>query len=241
MIQSVVNDILSEVVPLIMLFTVPGSLLAACSNMNWTFHWDVFYPALYTLAFLLTGAVVGRYTKDVNNVGKQTGAVRVISSLGVPTHVVGGLFSTLWLAHGKGKVSWNSIYIWFPLLFIGLTLLTWTNVLFVTYGNGTLSPMDPTNHLVVTGPYRFVRNPMISGVLFIMVGISLAVENNDCCSKMLTFTFWFFIAKNIYFTFEEEPKLLQRFGHEYEQYCKHVNRWIPSWQAYDYGGQTKLD
>src|SRR5262249_39692744 len=52
----------------------------------------------------------------------------------------------------------------------GLAMLAWTVTLFVRVGRGTLAPWDPTRKLVVRGPYAHVRNPMISGVLTIIVG-----------------------------------------------------------------------
>jgi len=45
---------------------------------------------------------------------------------------------------------------------VGLALFVSTLRLFVTVGRGTLAPWDPPKHLVVRGPYGFVRNPMIS-------------------------------------------------------------------------------
>ena len=52
----------------------------------------------------------------------------------------------------------------------GLAMLVWTVTLFVRVGRGTLAPWDPTRRLVARGPYARVRNPMISGVLAIIVG-----------------------------------------------------------------------
>src|SRR4051794_24568961 len=48
----------------------------------------------------------------------------------------------------------------------GLTLFIWSLYHFWTAGHGTLAPWDPPRVFVAEGPYRFVRNPMISGVLF---------------------------------------------------------------------------
>jgi len=56
------------------------------------------------------------------------------------------------------------------LIALGLLLLIRTTSLFVPVGQGTLAPWDPTQRLVVQGVYRYVRNPMISGVLFILLG-----------------------------------------------------------------------
>lgn len=53
---------------------------------------------------------------------------------------------------------------------LGVVLMVATISLFVTVGRGTLAPCNPPEHLVVLGIYRHVRNPMISGVLAILLG-----------------------------------------------------------------------
>ena len=56
------------------------------------------------------------------------------------------------------------------LLAIGLRLFVASLSRFATEGRGTLAPWDPPRELVVTGPYRYVRNPMISGVVLVLFG-----------------------------------------------------------------------
>ena len=45
-------------------------------------------------------------------------------------------------------------------LVVGLMLLVTTVALFAKVGRGTLAPWNPPQHLVVEGPYRYVRNPI---------------------------------------------------------------------------------
>ncbi len=52
----------------------------------------------------------------------------------------------------------------------GFALWLWTVRLFARVGRGTLAPWDPTRHIVIEGPYRHVRNPMIVAVLTVLVG-----------------------------------------------------------------------
>jgi protein-S-isoprenylcysteine O-methyltransferase Ste14 len=106
---------------------------------------------------------------------------------------------------------------------LGLSLFVWCVVLFGRIGRGTLAPWDPTKHLVVVGPYRFVRNPMISAVLIILIGESLYLGSR----VMATWTIVFFIINAIYFRLLEEPGLEMRFGDEYRRYKAAVPRWIP--------------
>ena len=62
----------------------------------------------------------------------------------------------------------------------GLAMLAWTVTLFIRIGRGTLAPWDPTRKLVVRGPYAHVRNPMITGVLAILVGEAIAFGVRHC-------------------------------------------------------------
>jgi protein-S-isoprenylcysteine O-methyltransferase Ste14 len=105
----------------------------------------------------------------------------------------------------------------------GLALVGWTVSLFATEGRGTLAPWDPTTRLVVEGPYRHVRNPMISGVLFILLGEAVLFGS-------LGLLAWFavvFAVNALYFPLVEEPGLESRFGEEYRTYRAHVRRWLP--------------
>lgn len=106
---------------------------------------------------------------------------------------------------------------------IGLILLYKTIQLFSTLGNGTLAPWNPPKRLVVDGIYRHVRNPMILGVLIIVLGEAILLGS-------IFIFLWFIIfgvGNHIYFIKREEPELAARFGEEYLIYKKNVPRWIP--------------
>lgn len=109
------------------------------------------------------------------------------------------------------------------LIAAGLALGAWTVRLFARAGRGTLAPWDPTRRLVVEGPYRHVRNPMISAVLAILLGEAAVTGSRGLL-------IWFgcvFLGNWIYFVLHEEPGLERRFGDEYVAYRRHVPRWIP--------------
>jgi protein-S-isoprenylcysteine O-methyltransferase Ste14 len=106
---------------------------------------------------------------------------------------------------------------------IGLILMYRTITLFARIGKGTLAPWDPTQRLVVRGPYRHVRNPMISGVMFILLG-------EACLVGSIPLLIWFgvFSALNaIFIPLIEEPDLERRFGADYRDYKRAVPRWLP--------------
>lgn len=59
----------------------------------------------------------------------------------------------------------------------GLALFGSTLFLFWTRGRGTLAPWDPPRVFVAKGPYRYVRNPMIGGVIFILLAEALVLRS----------------------------------------------------------------
>ena len=107
---------------------------------------------------------------------------------------------------------------------IGAALFVSTLYLFATAGRGTLAPWDPPARLVVRGPYRLVRNPMISGVLLIIVAEALYFRS----ASIGVWAAAFFLINAIYLPLVEEPGLERRFGEEYLAYKREVPRLIPS-------------
>jgi len=109
------------------------------------------------------------------------------------------------------------------LILLGLFFLIYTNKSFLKIGKGTLAPWDPPKKLVVDGAYRYVRNPMISGVLMIVLGEALIFASIE----LLLLFILFFAVNHVYFVYSEEPGLIKRFGDDYIEYKKNVPRWIP--------------
>jgi protein-S-isoprenylcysteine O-methyltransferase Ste14 len=118
------------------------------------------------------------------------------------------------------------------LVIVGLVLFVSSLRRFAGDGKGTLAPWDPPRQLVVTGPYRFVRNPMISGVLFVLFGEALILLSRPHLSWALTFL----LINAVYIPLLEEPQLKQRFGASYDEYCDHVPRLVPRLSPWTPGG-----
>ena len=105
----------------------------------------------------------------------------------------------------------------------GLWLLVKTVGLFASVGKGTLAPWDPPKKLVIEGPYRYVRNPMITGVVTILLGEAVFVGSLAIAELAVIF----FVINYVYFLISEEPGLVRRFGEDYKTYMTHVPRWLP--------------
>ena len=111
----------------------------------------------------------------------------------------------------------------FFFIFLGLILLILSISLFISEGNGTIAPWNPTSNLITIKIYNYVRNPMILGVFLILIAESLLIG-----SFLLTiYTFLFILGNLFYIPMVEEQKLVKRFGKEYQMYLEKVPRWIP--------------
>lgn len=140
----------------------------------------------------------------------------------IPWLLLGGSLRIPALIHPTVLIG-TSFAIGLLLILVGLYLLVITIRSFILIGRGTLAPWDPTKKLVVSGPYAYVRNPMISGVLAILLGESLLFLS----WKIFAWFVLTFLINDLYFRLSEEPGLLARFGKEYEEYKRNVPRWIP--------------
>lgn len=157
---------------------------------------------------------------------RQARAIAVLP--GGVTLVVPGLVLLL----GSGpNVGWGpatvlgvlSAALGIALIASGFLLWAWTVRLFARVGEGTLAPWDPTRRLVVAGPYRHVRNPMIVAVLTVLAGEGLLLGSPG----ILAWAVLFFAANAVFFATVEEPGLERRFGDEYRLYKRNVPRWLP--------------
>jgi protein-S-isoprenylcysteine O-methyltransferase Ste14 len=153
---------------------------------------------------------------------------------GVVTVVIPGII--LWRTGMDSWGLWQSVpatWVSLPIVGIiciclGLVLMTATIRLFVSVGKGTLAPWEPPQRLVVRGIYRHVRNPMMSGALFVLLGEAVLAAS-------LPLFCWFAFAWGVYAVYiplSEEPGLVKRFGEEYRDYKRNVPRWIPRWKPW---------
>ncbi|MHA1984074.1 MAG: methyltransferase family protein [Candidatus Hodarchaeales archaeon] len=109
------------------------------------------------------------------------------------------------------------------LILIGLFILYQTNFLFAKIGEGTLAPWSPPKNLVIEGIYQYVRNPMLTSFLLIILGETILLSS----VILFLWLLFLFVVVHLYFVFLEEPELFKRFGDNYTVYKKNVPRWIP--------------
>jgi protein-S-isoprenylcysteine O-methyltransferase Ste14 len=119
--------------------------------------------------------------------------------------------------------SWLGAVAGLPLVAAGLALMWRTIALFSRMGEGTLAPWDPTRKMVIAGPYRYVRNPMITGVTLVLLGEAAILGSLG----ILAWAGVFAAVNAVWMPLVEEPGLERRFGEEYDEYGRNVPRWVP--------------
>ena len=157
----------------------------------------VFVPSIASLAFfvLAPGTVAGL----------------------VPWRLSGWLFDEPFFSWSGGRVAGGL------LIAAGLAALVDSFVRFALVGRGTPAPALPTERLVVSGLYRYVRNPMYLAVASVILGQAALLGSRPVAwyGALVWCAFHAFVAAY------EEPTLRARYGSEYGAYCEAVRRWLP--------------
>ncbi len=122
------------------------------------------------------------------------------------------------------QISLPNFLEWFSILFflLGLSLLIWSISIFSIYSEGTISPIDPSNKLVLQGPYKYSRNPMYLGVLMCLISEAIYFSS----TALFLYTLSMFLLFHTFIIFHEEPRQKKIFGKPFEKYLDSVNRWI---------------
>ncbi len=144
------------------------------------------------------------------------------------------VYLPLWITRFRVPAGepWWQIVLAGVLITAGLTPLLESILRFIYAGRGTLMPTAPTEHLVVSGFYRYVRNPMYTGVLFALAGELILFERRS----LAIYAAMVWLVVHLFVCFYEEPTLTRRYGDEYLRFKQNVPRWLPRlkpWQGGD--------
>jgi protein-S-isoprenylcysteine O-methyltransferase Ste14 len=115
------------------------------------------------------------------------------------------------------------------LITLGVIGLLDSFVRFAVQGLGTPAPVFPTRYLIVSGLYRYVRNPMYVAVVSAILGQALFFGNGT----VLEYGGLVWLLFHLFVLFYEEPVLRASFGPEYRRFCSQVPRWIPRLTPWD--------
>jgi protein-S-isoprenylcysteine O-methyltransferase Ste14 len=114
------------------------------------------------------------------------------------------------------------------LIVAGAPILLDSFARFAVEGLGTPAPIYPTDRLIVTGLYRFVRNPMYVGVVAIILGQALLLGD----IRLVIYGAIIWLAFHAFIIGYEEPVLRRCYGVQFNDYCAQVRRWLPRLTPY---------
>lgn len=110
-----------------------------------------------------------------------------------------------------------------PIIAVGLAVTAWSVFHFLKL-KGTPVPFNPPPKVVKTGPYRYARNPMLSGVFLFLFGIGFFINS----ASLVFFFIPLYVLINVWELKKiEEPELIRRLGVEYIEYRRHTPMFIP--------------
>jgi protein-S-isoprenylcysteine O-methyltransferase Ste14 len=104
----------------------------------------------------------------------------------------------------------------------GVLGILWCDLEFVRRGLGTAAPYAPTHRLIAHGLYRWTRNPIYVSAVIAIAGEAILFRSG----AVLAYAAAIWGGLTIFVRGVEEPSLRQRFGSEYDRYCRQVPRWI---------------
>lgn len=105
----------------------------------------------------------------------------------------------------------------------GVAIYLWCAWDFIKKGRGTPAPYDPPKELVVSGLYRYTRNPIYVGVTGIVVGEAVFFK----AVALLVYAGVLLVGFHLRVVYYEEPTLKRLFGDSWERYKARVHRWLP--------------
>ena len=163
---------------------------------------------------------------------------RVLISLRSLIYICGFMTVWLWLVprwirlHTSFQLPAVSPLRWFGLipLSLGAAIAVSCFIHFVGSGRGTPAPFDAPRKLVVSGPYRYVRNPMYVGAGLFLAGC--AILFSEFSITLLWYAVAIVVGVNLFILLYEEPTLRRKFNDDYRDYCLKVRRWIPRTQPW---------
>ena len=128
-----------------------------------------------------------------------------------------------WLTFLHFDSTWWSLGLSIPLLTLGFVIMEWPVAAFLRT-RGTPVPLNPPPKLITTGLYAYIRNPMLTGLFLLMLGLGVLFGS---LSLIFIFTPLFILINILYLKAVEEKEMEKKFGDEYLEYKKKVPMFIP--------------
>lgn len=147
--------------------------------------------------------------------------------LGIRLVALGGLVAVIMtLNNSLGAWAYMTLPVtvrWLAIAILACSV-AWVSWMFISLGRNLTDTVVTRKDAVFveSGPYRFVRNPMYTGLLFVGLSLGVALAN-----WLITALFTLVFALLALRTTREETYLIARFGDQYREYMTRVGRFFP--------------
>ena len=115
------------------------------------------------------------------------------------------------------------------LIVLGATIAFFCTAAIFTPGSSRPAPYDAGGTFTIAGPYCFVRNPFMLGVILALWGEAILLGR----IVMMLYAVLLTWAIHLWVIFYEEPSLTKSLGKQYKDYQSSVPRWVPQFRKYD--------
>ncbi len=110
---------------------------------------------------------------------------------------------------------------------LGIAVTAWSGLYFLKV-KGTPVPFNPPSRVVTSSPYRYARNPMLTGVFLFLFGLGFAIDS----PSLVCFFTPLYVLINVWELKEiEEPELIRRLGDDYIEYQQRTPMFVPGLRA----------
>jgi len=116
-----------------------------------------------------------------------------------------------------------------PMILFGLPFAVWCAYLLIIPGEGHPVPYDSPDGMFMVGPYKYNRNPLMTGWLLVLWGEVIFLKSVPLLFYGIILT----LCVHFWIIAYEEPALEDRYGDEYKKYKAQVSRWIPHFRKKD--------
>lgn len=176
-------------------------------------------------------SLIGRWTNLIYKVATGSWKTKLLIAPIVGASYLGLIVGFILLSRAADRVlklptvfyHLASTIIGYFLILLGFILM-FISVVYFLRVRGSPVPFSPPRKLVVIGPYKYARNPMVTGIFIQLFGIGIVLGS---LALLLIFTPLFTIMNVWELKMIEEPELEKRFGKAYIQYKKMVPMFLP--------------
>ena len=114
------------------------------------------------------------------------------------------------------------------LCIFGVLFAIYCAIILIITGPSVSAPYEAGGAFTISGPYRYMRNPLMLSIIVTLWGEAIYFER----LSLILYAGLFTSAVHAWVVFFEEPALRRALKGTYGEYHKSVPRWFPKFKSY---------